>query len=38
VGNVPLHHPDYDFNDDALAGGVRWLVAIARLALERTHD
>jgi hippurate hydrolase len=35
-GDVPLHHPAYDFNDDALAGGVRWLVAAARLALERT--
>jgi hippurate hydrolase len=38
VGNVPLHHPDYDFNDDALAGGVRWLVSVARLALERKDD
>jgi hippurate hydrolase len=38
AGNVPLHHPSYDFNDDALAGGVRWLVAVARLALERTAD
>jgi hippurate hydrolase len=38
LGNVPLHHPAYDFNDDALAGGVRWLVAVARLALERTRD
>jgi amidohydrolase len=34
TGSVPLHHPSYDFNDDALAGGVRWLVAVANLALE----
>jgi hippurate hydrolase len=32
--NLPLHHPAYDFNDDALAPGVRWFVAVARLALE----
>jgi metal-dependent amidase/aminoacylase/carboxypeptidase family protein len=31
--DVPLHHPSYDFNDDALAGGVRWFAAVARLAL-----
>jgi len=36
AGDVPLHHPSYDFNDDALAGGVRWLVSVARLALGRT--
>jgi amidohydrolase len=35
AGNVPLHHPCYDFNDDALAGGVRWFVEVARVALER---
>jgi amidohydrolase len=34
AGNVPLHHPSYDFNDDALAGGVRWFVEVARVALE----
>ena len=33
--DVPLHHPAYDFNDDALAGGVRWFAAVARLALAR---
>jgi amidohydrolase len=33
--DVPLHHPSYDFNDDALAGGVRWFVAVARLALAQ---
>jgi len=33
AGDVPLHHPAYDFNDDALAGGVRWFVAVARAAL-----
>jgi hippurate hydrolase len=26
----PLHHPQYDFNDDALAPGIRWMVEIAR--------
>ena len=31
--SVPLHHPSYDFNDDALAGGVRWFDAVARAAL-----
>jgi metal-dependent amidase/aminoacylase/carboxypeptidase family protein len=38
TGSVPLHHPSYDFNDDALAGGIRWLVSVARLALERKID
>jgi len=33
--DVPLHHPSYDFNDEALAGGVRWFAAVARLALAR---
>jgi amidohydrolase len=32
--DVPLHHPSYDFNDDALASGVRWFVAVAQLALK----
>jgi amidohydrolase len=36
--SVPLHHPSYDFNDDALAGGVRWFVAVARLALGGARD
>jgi amidohydrolase len=36
--DVPLHHPSYDFNDDALAGGVRWFAAVARLALEVAND
>jgi hippurate hydrolase len=31
-----LHHPSYDFNDDALAFGVRWFVAVAQLALQGT--
>lgn len=31
---APLHHPSYDFNDDALAFGVRWFVAVARLAVQ----
>ena len=30
---APLHHPSYDFNDDALASGVRWFVAVAHRAL-----
>ncbi|TDN46965.1 hippurate hydrolase [Azoarcus indigens] len=29
----PLHHPAYDFNDDALPLGVRWLVAVAERQL-----
>jgi len=34
----PLHHPSYDFNDDALAFGVRWFVSVARLALHGTDS
>lgn len=30
----PLHHPSYDFNDDVLAFGVRWFVAVAQTALR----
>ena len=30
---LPLHHPGYDFNDDALALGMRWFTAVAQLAL-----
>jgi hippurate hydrolase len=29
----PLHHPCYDFNDDALPHGVRWFCAVAEMAL-----
>ena len=29
----PLHHPCYDFNDDALPYGVRWFCAVAERAL-----
>lgn len=29
----PLHHPCYDFNDEALPLGVRWFCALAELAL-----
>jgi hippurate hydrolase len=29
----PLHHPCYDFNDDALPFGVRWFCAVAERAL-----
>jgi hippurate hydrolase len=32
-GAHPLHHPCYDFNDDALPHGVRWFCAVAELAL-----
>ena len=32
-GERPLHHPCYDFNDDALPHGVRWFCAVAELAL-----
>jgi hippurate hydrolase len=32
-GERPLHHPCYDFNDDALPHGVRWFCAIAERAL-----
>jgi hippurate hydrolase len=36
ASSAPLHHPSYDFNDDALAFGVRWFVAVAQLALQGT--
>ena len=29
----PLHHPRYDFNDDAMAFGVRWFTMVAELEL-----
>jgi hippurate hydrolase len=32
-GERPLHHPCYDFNDDALPFGVRWFCAVAERAL-----
>jgi len=31
---APLHHPSYDFNDDVLAAGVRWFMAVAQMALR----
>ena len=37
IDDLPLH-PSYDFNDDVLAFGVRWFVAMARLALHDTSD
>jgi hippurate hydrolase len=37
-GERPLHHPCYDFNDDALPHGVRWLTAVAELALASPSD
>ncbi|HUG23596.1 M20 aminoacylase family protein [Piscinibacter sp.] len=32
-GERALHHPCYDFNDDALPHGVRWFCAVAERAL-----
>jgi len=32
-GERPLHHPCYDFNDDALPLGVRWFCAVVERAL-----
>lgn len=32
-GERPLHHPCYDFNDDALPFGVRWFCEVAELSL-----
>jgi metal-dependent amidase/aminoacylase/carboxypeptidase family protein len=32
-----LHHPSYDFNDDALPLGIAWFVAVAELALSRQN-
>lgn len=32
-GERPLHHPCYDFNDDALPLGVRWFCAVVEQAL-----
>ena len=32
-GERPLHHPCYDFNDEALPLGVRWFCAVAERAL-----
>jgi len=32
-GDLPLHHPCYDFNDEALPLGVRWFCAVAERAL-----
>lgn len=33
TGGVPLHNATYDFNDDILLTGVRYLAEVARLAL-----
>jgi amidohydrolase len=33
-GEAPLHHPRYDFNDDALPLGVRWFCEVAERALR----
>lgn len=34
-GERPLHHPCYDFNDEALPLGVRWFCEVAARALAR---
>lgn len=31
--SAPLHHPGYDFNDEALPLGLAWFVQVAQLAL-----
>ena len=31
--DAPLHHPRYDFNDDALGHGVAWFVEVAQRTL-----
>jgi hippurate hydrolase len=31
--DYPLHHPSYDFNDDAISFGVRWLCEVATRSL-----
>jgi len=35
-GERSLHHPCYDFNDDALPLGVRWLCEVAELSLKQS--
>jgi amidohydrolase len=37
-GERSLHHPCYDFNDDALPHGVRWFCAVAERALAPLPD
>ncbi|WP_217362346.1 amidohydrolase [Ruegeria arenilitoris] len=41
IGNgdsAPLHNPEYDFNDDALAQGVKWFVELVRQRLPVTSS
>jgi amidohydrolase len=33
AGQVPLHHPHYDFNDEIIGVGLRWHVALAERLL-----
>jgi hippurate hydrolase len=33
AGGSPLHHPHYDFNDQIIATGVGWHVALAERLL-----
>ena len=35
VGEAPLHHPCYEFNDAALPLGIRWFCEVAERALEQ---
>lgn len=32
--NPPLHHPSYDFDDEALARGIAWFAKVAELELQ----
>jgi metal-dependent amidase/aminoacylase/carboxypeptidase family protein len=32
-GSASLHHPDYDFNDDAIPHGISYWVALAETSL-----
>jgi len=37
-GERALHHPCYDFNDDALPLGVRWFCEVAERSLARSQS
>ena len=36
--SAPLHHPEYDFNDDAISSGSSWWVEIAESRLSVTEE
>lgn len=38
AGDRPLHHPSYDFNDDALSLGVQWFAAVVGRELAPGSD